>query len=208
MGRYTFGICDLVFGLLLPALLLGGCSVLPEPEPVSTDLYVLEYAPGQKNSQNAVADAPVLIITTPSAHSGYDSYRIAYMQQAYGLRYYTRSRWADKPARMLAPLVADAMQATGQFQALYAAPGSLAADYRLDTELIRLHQDFTRQPSVVRITLRAKLIELQSHRVIATRQFDIYETAATDDTYGGVVAANKAVNRLFDELAQFCVQSR
>jgi cholesterol transport system auxiliary component len=208
MGRYTFGIRDLVFGLLLPALLLGGCSVLPEPEPVSTDLYVLEYAPGQKNSQNAVADAPVLIITTPSAHSGYDSYRIAYMQQAYGLRYYTRSRWADKPARMLAPLVADAMQATGQFQALYAAPGSLAADYRLDTELIRLHQDFTRQPSVVRITLRAKLIELQSHRVIATRQFDIYETAVTDDTYGGVVAANKAVNRLFDELAQFCVQAR
>ena len=208
MGMYTSGMRNRLSGLLLLALLTGGCSLLPEPEPVSIDQYVLEYTPGPQDIQNTGEDAPVMIVTTPSAHGGYDSNRIAYMEQAYGLRYYTRSRWADKPARMLAPLVADAMQATGQFQALYAAPGSLAADYRLDTELIRLHQDFTRQPSVVRITLRAKLIDLQSHRVVATQQFDIYETAATDDAYGGVVATNKAVNRLFDELAQFCVQSR
>ena len=208
MGMYTSGMRNRLSGLLLLAWLTGGCSLLPEPEPVSIDQYVLEYTPGPQDIQNTGEDAPVMIVTTPSAHGGYDSNRIAYMEQAYGLRYYTRSRWADKPARMLAPLVADAMQATGQFQALYAAPGSLAADYRLDTELIRLHQDFTRQPSVVRITLRAKLIDLQSHRVVATQQFDIYETAATDDAYGGVVATNKAVNRLFDELAQFCVQSR
>lgn len=57
---------------------------------------------------------------------------MAYMQQAYGLRYYTRSRRADTPACMLAPLVADTMQATGQFQALYATPGSIAVDMRLD----------------------------------------------------------------------------
>jgi len=208
MDMFTSGMRNQLSGLLLLAWLTAGCSVLPEPEPVSIDQYVLEYTPGPQDIQNAGNDAPVLIVTTPSAHGGYDGYRIAYMEQPYGLRYYTRSRWADKPARMLAPLVADAMQATGQFQALYAAPGSLAADYRLDTELIRLHQDFTQQPSVVRITLRAKLIELQTHRVIATRHFDISETAATDDAYGGVVATNLAVNRLFDELAQFCVQSR
>lgn len=208
MGMYTTATGNQLFGLLLLAWLMGGCSVLPEPEPVSIDQYVLEYAPGPRVNQHAVAEAPVLIVTTPSAHSGYDSFRIAYMQQAYGLRYYTRSRWADKPARMLAPLIADALQATGQFQALYATPGSLAADYRLDTELVRLHQDFTRQPTVVRITLRAKLVDLRSHRVVATEQFDIDETVGTDDAYGGVVAANKAVNRLLDSLAQFCVQGR
>jgi len=193
-----------IAGLLVSAWLASGCSVLPKPEPVTMDQYVLEYTPGRPAPESAEG-LPVLVITTPRAHGGYDTHRIAYMKQAYGLRYYTRSRWADTPARMLAPLVADAMQATGQFQALYAVPGSIAADYRLDTELIRFHQDFTQQPGVVHITMRAQLVDLRKGRVVATRQFDITEAGATDDSYGGVVAANRAVSLLLDELAEFCV---
>ncbi len=193
-----------IAGLLISAWIVSGCSVLPKPEPVTMDQYVLEYTPGRVTTES-VEGLPVLVITTPRAYGGYDTHRIAYMKQAYGLRYYTRSRWADTPARMLAPLAADAMQATGQFQALYAVPGSITADYRLDTELIRFHQDFTQQPSVVHITMRAKLVDLRESRVVATQQFDIVEPAATADSYGGVVAANKAVSLLLDELAQFCV---
>ena len=190
--------------LLAAVWFISGCSVLPKPEPVTIDQYVLEYTPG-KQTHESVDALPVLIVTVPRAHGGYDTHRIAYMKQEFGLRYYTRSRWADTPARMLAPLTADAMQATGQFQAMYATPGSIAADYRLDTELIRFHQDFTVQPSVVRITMRAQLVDLQEGRVTGTQQFDVVEPATTDDSYGGVVAANKAVSRLLNELAQFCV---
>jgi len=192
-----------ITGLLVLAG-FGGCSVLPKPEPVALDQYVLEYTPNQV-ATDSVDDVPVLIITAPRAHGGYDTPRIAYLKQAFSLRYYTRSRWADTPARMLVPLAADAMQATGQFQALYATPGSIAADYRLDTELIRFHQDFTRQPSVMHITLRARLVDLRESRVVGAQQFDIIEPAATEDSYGGVVAANKAVSLLLDELALFCV---
>ena len=190
--------------LLAAVWFINGCSVLPKPEPVTIDQYVLEYTPG-KQANESVDALPVLIVTVPRAHGGYDTHRIAYMKQEFGLRYYTRSRWADTPARMLAPLTADAMQATGQFQAMYATPGSIAADYRLDTELIRFHQDFTVQPSVVRITLRAQLVDLQAGRITGMQQFDVVEPATTDDSYGGVVAANKAVDRLLNELAQFCV---
>ena len=193
-----------IAGLLAAVWFISSCSVLPKPEPVTIDQYVLEYTPATLATES-VADLPVLIVTAPRAHGGYDTHRIAYMKQEFGLRYYTRSRWADTPARMLAPLTADAMQATGQFQAMYATPGSIAADYRLDTELIRFHQDFTQQPSVVHITLRAQLVDLRESRVVGTQQFDIVEPAATDDSYGGVVAANKAVSRLLNELAQFCV---
>jgi len=193
-----------IAGLLVLVGFVGGCSVLPKPEPVAMDQYVLEYTPSQM-AVASVDDMPVLLVTAPRAHGGYDTSRIAYMKQEFSLRYYTRSRWADTPARMLAPLTADAMQATGKFQALSAAPGSIAADYRLDTELIRFHQDFTRQPSVLHITMRARLVDLRESRMVATQQFDFVEPAATDDSYGGVVAANKAVSLLLDELAQFCV---
>ena len=191
-----------ITSLLASLCIISACSVLPKPEPVAMDQYVLEYTPGRV-AAGSIEDLPVLIVTTPRAHGGYDTHRIAYMKQEYGLRYFTRSRWADTPARMLAPLLADAIQATGQYQSLYAVPGSIAADYRLDTELIRFHQDFTQQPSVVRITLRAQLIDLRESRVVATKQADIIESATTDDSYGGVVAANKAIGQLLDELAQF-----
>ena len=193
-----------IASLLVAACLLSGCSVLPKPEPVAMNQYLLEYAPGE-TATGRVDDMPVLIVTTPRAHGGYDTHRIAYMEQAFGLRYYTRSRWADTPSRMLAPLLADAIQATGQFQGLYAVPGSIAADYRLDTELIRFHQDFTQQPGVVHITLRAQLVDLRENRVVRTQQFNMVEPTTANDSYGGVVAANKAVSRLLDELAQFCV---
>lgn len=193
-----------IASLLVAACLVSGCSVLPKPEPVAMNQYLLEYTPGE-TATGPVNDMPVLIVTTPRAHGGYDTRRIAYMEQAFGLRYYTRSRWADTPSRMLAPLLADAIQATGQFQALYAVPGSIAADYRLDTELIRFHQDFTQQPGVVHITLRAQLVDLRENRVMRTQQFNIVEPTTANDSYGGVVAANRAVSQLLDELAQFCI---
>lgn len=182
-----------------------GCALLPKPEPVATDQYVLEYVAAGKSPP---PDAPVLIVTTPRAHGGYDTPRMAYMQQAYGLRYYTLSRWADTPARMLAPLLANAVQGTGQFQALYTAPGSIAAELRLDTELVRLHQDFTRQPSAVQLTLRVQLVDVRKGRVIATRQFDVSVATESDDAYGGVIAANQAIGQLLPMLAQFCATAR
>ena len=194
--------------LVAAAWLLSACSLLPKPEPVSTNQYLLEYSPGQQAARQTRVNAPVILVTVPRAHGGYDSSRIAYMKEDYGLRYYTRSRWADTPARMLAPLLADAIQSTGQFQALYATSGSVSADMRLDTELIRFHQDFRSLPSEMHITLRAHLIDLASGEVLATLLVDRSMAADTDDAFGGVVAANRLLGQVLDELAQFCVSNR
>ena len=194
--------------LVAAAWLLSACSLLPKPEPVSINQYLLEYSSGQQAARQTRVNAPVILVTVPRAHGGYDSSRIAYMKEDYGLRYYTRSRWADTPARMLAPLLADAIQSTGQFQALYATSGSVSADMRLDTELIRFHQDFRSLPSEMHITLRAHLIDLASGEVLATLLVDRSMAADTDDAFGGVVAANRLLGQVLDELAQFCVSNR
>ena len=194
--------------LVAASWLLSACSLLPKPEPVSINQYLLEYSPGQQAARQTRADAPVILVTIPRAHGGYGTSRIAYMKEDYGLRYYTRSRWADTPARMLAPLLADAVQATGQFQALYATSGSVAADMRLDTELIRFHQDFRSLPSEMHITLRAQLIDLANGEILATLQVDRSMAADSDDAFGGVVAANRLLGQVLDELAQFCVSNR
>lgn len=180
-----------------------GCSLLPKPDPVASDRYLLEY-PASAGLSPAV-DAPLLLVTVPRANGGFDTVQMAYRQQIYGVRYFSHSRWVDTPARMLAPLIAETLQGTGRLQAVYRTPGSVAADLHLEMELIRFYQDFTRHPSEMRITLRAWLIDLQRHQPLATQQFDISVPADSEDAYGGVVAANVAVQRLLDGLASFCL---
>jgi cholesterol transport system auxiliary component len=189
--------------LVIVLHLLSACAMLPEPKPAVLNKYLLEY-PEQPSAVEPAADLPTMIVTIPRAHGGYDTERIAYRQEAFGLRYYAMSRWADTPARMLAPLMAEAINDSGKFQALYAVPGSLSASYRLDSELIRIHQDFTRQPSEAHVTLRARLVSLVENRVLATQTFDISKPVATEDAYGGVEATNHAIGQLLGELAQFC----
>ena len=69
----------MIAGLLVLAGFVGGCSVLPKPEPVAMDQYVLEYTPSQMDVAS-VDGMPVLIVTAPRAHGGYDTHRIAYMK--------------------------------------------------------------------------------------------------------------------------------
>ena len=189
--------------LLAGVCLLAGCTMLPRPQSVAMDKYVLEYVP-QEVVPAVQGELPVMVITLPRAHGGYDTARIAYRQQPYGLRYFAKNRWADSPARMLAPLVAEAMNHSGAFQGMYATHDTLSASYRLDSELMHFYQDFTAQPSEVHIALRAQLVSLDENRVLATQIFDVREAAPSDDPYGGVQAANRATRRLLDQLAQFC----
>ena len=189
--------------VLASFLLLAACTSLSAPQVASENIYVLDAQRATKPAQ--VKRNLVLAISEPQTRPGFDTPRIAYVQQPHELNYFVTSRWADTPARMLEPLLAQAMEQTGGFRAVVQTPGAVPADVRLDTELIRLQHDFVTRPSRVQLTLRAQLIDVRGQRVLAVKQFDESETAASDNAYGGVTAANRAVQRVLDQLADFCV---
>jgi cholesterol transport system auxiliary component len=64
------------------------------------------------------------------------------------------------------------------------------------------------QPSRVRFTLRATLVENKTRRVLAGREFEAVAPASSDDPYGGVVAANQAVRTVLENLAQFLTERK
>jgi cholesterol transport system auxiliary component len=152
----------------------------------------------------AMATRPTLIVNPPHAAAGFDSPHIMYVREAHKLEYFAHNEWVDPPARMLAPLLVAAIDNTGAFRAVVLAPSVAAGDLRLDTEIIRLQQEFGTQPSRVRFTLRAYLVEDKSRRVLAWREFEAAVPAASENPYGGVVAANGAVQSVLDDLAAFC----
>lgn len=181
---------------------LGGCGSLQPVKSESPSTYALD----------ARFDAPVaqpggaltLVVAKPRESAGFDSARMVYVKKPHELEYFSRNQWVDSPGKMLAPVLLRALEAGGAFRAVTQAPAPVNGDLRLETDIVRLQQEFLEAPSRVRFTLRAQLIDVSGKRVIATREFDVSETAPSDDPYGGVVAANRAVRRVFGEVAEFC----
>ena len=191
---------------------LGGCSASLLPKPAEQPaLYALTdaapAAPAAAAPRAAAAAKPTLLVNPPRAAAGFDTRHIVYLRQPHQIEYFAYSQWVDTPAQMLAPLIARQVERSGAFDAVLLAPTAAAGEMRLDTEVVRLQQDFGTSPSQVRFTLRAVLLDSRTGRVIAVREFDASVPAPTDDAPGGVAAANLAVQNVLAELAAFAAKA-
>jgi len=196
----------LAAGLCL--LTLGACGALrPEAAPSHPAYYALDIPQYPAPIIVATTTAPTLTVNPPHAAAGFDSARIIYVRETHKPEYFAHSAWIDPPARMLAPLLVAAIEHTGAFRAVVQKPGTATGDLRLDTEIIRLQQDFRTAPSRAHFTLRAYLVEEKTRRVIAWREFDATVPVTSEDPYGGVVAANQAVRIVLARLATFCAEA-
>jgi cholesterol transport system auxiliary component len=181
-------------GLLLP-----GCGLLQRaPTPVHTYLFSLDTLPD-------VAPAPVkqgtLLVAVPRARAGFNTPRMGYMLRPHELRYFATSQWADTPARMLAPLLVQVLEQSGQWEAVVQMPTVVQGEYRMELEHLALRHEFFAQPSQVRLQAHIQLIDLRRQCIMGARHFEVLAPAPSDDPYGGVLAANQAVTSLLQEVA-------
>lgn len=194
--------------LLFPMLWLVGCTTTaaftPAGPPSNTFLLDTYFV---ATKSDIPLGKEVLIVTLPHVRPGYDSRRIAYTKTPLTISYYAESEWADTPALMLAPLIVSALESSSAFRAVLSETAPVAGDLRLDTDIIRLQQEFLEQPSSVRFTLRAKLYDVTQREIVAIRILEAIEPALSEDAYGGAQAANNAVRRVLDELSEFAVES-
>jgi cholesterol transport system auxiliary component len=190
-------------GMALPAVALvaAACSVLPPPAP-DPALHVL--APPSVPVAAQTRRDLVLEVSAPRAAPGFDSAAMLYVQKPYALDAFATHRWADAPARMVGPLLVRALEQSGAFRAVVPGPSAIVADLRLDTELVRLQQNFLTRPSRVELTLRLQLFDLRSRSVVATKLVDAASEAPTDDPDGGVIAANAALAQALEQAVAFC----
>jgi len=194
--------------IVILLVLAGGCSALDPSAMQQPTLYALDTVRSELQAVRLPAAmspvAPTLIVNPPRAAAGFDSQRIVYVREAHKREYFAHSEWIDTPARMLAPLIVVAVENSGTFRAVVLTPSAATGDLRLDTEIVRLQHEFDARPSRVRFTLRAYVVDNATRRVLASREFDEAVPAATEDPYGGILAANRAVQTVLGQLADFC----
>jgi cholesterol transport system auxiliary component len=184
----------------LPFMLVG-CALFGSPGAAPPSLFALD--PPRANARPRDVAAQAIEIAPPGARAGFDGARMAYVTRPYELAYFARHQWVESPARMLAPLLAEALERGGRFDAAQSGAG-LGAALRLETEIVALQQEFSAHPSQLRFMLRAQLLDLAERRVLASAAFEAVEAAPSDDPYGGVIAANRAMARVLDEIAKWC----
>jgi len=192
----------------LSLLAVCACSLLKPTATPPPAFYTLDAARDAAPAPAAApAAAPTLIVNPPTAAAGFESQRIIFVRETHKLEYFAHSEWVDPPARMLTPLLVAAVENTGAFRAVVLKPSAATGEMRLDTEIIRLQHEFQAPPSRVRFTLRAYLVEDKTRRVLAWREFDAVVPSASENPYGGVVAANRAIQTVLENLATFCAET-
>lgn len=188
-------------------LLCAGCSAidLRTPEP-ARDTWLLSGVPPV--AAVAGPGAGVLLVDKPESRPGYDTPRMAYSRRALALDYYTKSEWADTPARMLQTLLAQTLAQGGTWSAVLAAPNPGRADVRLTTSVLEFVHDLSAgEPGIVRVRVHVTFSGIVDRRVLAARDFAAEEPAASADAEGYARAADRASAHVLAELAGYAAQT-
>lgn len=192
--------------LLLPlglAALLGGCSLLPEAEPVQT--YLLPSLQPQAASQ-AQPLAHSLGIGRPQASLVLDSTRIAVVPQGSEISSYKGARWSDPAPALLRDRLLEAFQADGRFAALSSAEQHLQSDFVLAGNLLAFQSEYRDGKPEVVIRFDARLVRADTQRVAASRSFVVRQPSRTVEVPAVVDAFGQASDQLAGQLVEWTTQ--
>ena len=178
-----------------------GC-LMPRADSRLIHMYQLSLDAWSGELENRPADPakPILLVGLPQPDAGVYTQRMVFLTRRFELEYYGMNQWTDTPARMIAPLLVETLSRKGGWRAVVPAPASIRGDYRLDTFGLILQQEFLQHPSRVRLGGRVQLTDLKESRILGTRTFEVLEDVSSEDAYGGVLAANRAVARWLDQI--------
>ncbi|MFN7098054.1 MAG: ABC-type transport auxiliary lipoprotein family protein [Gammaproteobacteria bacterium] len=184
---------------IMIVFLLMACSPVKLPNPETYQL-----APSIPNSSTSPQGlGQTVLVSIPQVAAGYNTQKMAYMQQPFQVGYFTKNQWVDDPGAMLQPLMVEALQNSHYFHAVTGAPFSGVTDLRLDTTVIMLRQDFLVNPSQSELAVSAQLVQSSTQRIIAGKRFSITVPTVSNTPYGGVQAANQATTLFLQQLTQF-----
>lgn len=175
------------------------------PRTESLPLHTFQLAVGEPSgeSPSGGGEGPVLLVSPTQPEPGFDTPRMVYLTRRYELEYYGMNQWADVPARMFTPLLVEALSRARAWRAVVGMPSSIRGDFRLDSHGFAVQQEFLEQPSRARVAVRVQLVDLKESSIVGTRVFEATENAPSEDPYGGVQAANRALAVILDRIASW-----
>lgn len=160
--------------------------VLKDPAPPATDRRT---RPG----------APTLLVLDTTAGGFYDTHQFIFSRSPETRGQYQFARWTERPGKRFAELMRARIDQQGAWN-VSAAGGYVRGDLMLDTELVEFYHDAASAPGVMRLELRAELVDLKQRKLMGRRVFKQDVPLSSYDAAGAAQASNIAVGQALDEL--------
>ncbi len=172
--------------------------------PISNQYQLNRYS---THYHAASTSTNTLLVTVPEAVAGYQTNSMLYIKKPFQLESFANNAWVDTPASMFYPLLIQSIQGSSYFAAVSSSPYTQGAEYRLDTQVLHLEQDFLVKPSVLVFSIKVVLTRVSDGKVLVSRILLQKVPCPMDTPYGGVLAANKASYTLTEQVARFIVSA-
>ena len=192
---------------LLIICLLPGCAFLHKSQPAAIyDLGMQSATHTQQSVQPTQLRRKSLLVAETAAPTWLENtaihYRLLYHNPAQSYAY-ANSRWIATPAALLTQQLRNRIVTTTP-ERVIKDNSMAAADHVLHTELQEFSQLFdTTSDSRVVIGLRASLVERNTRKLLAQKDFSITRKAPSADAPGAVSALSVANSQLLDELVDW-----
>lgn len=184
------------------ALTLSGCVNLgldagkDAPEMV---YYVLEDA-GRAVTSSAVPSTRVLVLTDTQAGAFYDTDGMAYSKQPGTRGYYQFARWSERSGKRFTDLLLGRLELEKAFSAAALTSTNVSGDWLLTTEIIEHFHDAGQQPGVVKMELRAEVVDLKTRSLLSRKTFSQSVAVTSYDAAGAHKAFNQAATQTLNEM--------
>ena len=156
----------LVVTLLGGTVLLGGCmSGLLESQVPAPEIYRLAQVAAEQGEATAAGPPAELALTVarPRASTALETDRIAVSPAPRRFDYYSEVRWAEPAPLMLQQNLVAALESSGAFAGVFAAPARVPSELMLDVELRHFEAvaDLKGATPEVFVQLQASLVDVR-----------------------------------------------
>jgi cholesterol transport system auxiliary component len=187
----------LATGLLCLSLL--GCALAGSRPPTTYDLV----AP--RSFSASAKPAPYqLLVYEPTSSSALDTSRLMVRPKADQVSYYKGIAWSDRLPRLVQTKMIETFQNSGAVKAVSNTYGQ----YALASELRAFQIDVTTGRAAAEVDIFAKLIQLNTGKVIATKGFNARVPARSDAPEDAFAALNQAFTQVVQDITTWIAARR
>jgi cholesterol transport system auxiliary component len=205
--------------LLLPCLLLSGCTGLFHSDARPEQTYYLRAAGAEASADStggAVNDSASSGTVTPatglslrvghiSAGPGLESPHIMLVQPDHRMNFYSGSRWPAPAPELIEALAVQTLRASGAWSSVEDSASPFPSEYLLQVALLRFEADYTGGAAaapVVHVVLDCIMGRREGRDVVATFVASASAPAAANRLAEVVAAFEQATTSALGELAQ------
>jgi ABC-type uncharacterized transport system auxiliary subunit len=162
-------------------------------------VYVLET--GSATAPASPGGCGIIEVGVPDPAPGFGTARMLYQREEHRLEAFAYARWAEPPAEMVQQAMIDALESSGLFAGVLAAPAAVPPDLVVDSDAFDLIQRFDSGASRSEMSLSVRLVDRRASRLLALERLSA-SAPADGDPAGGVRAANVALAQVIDRLLE------